>query len=85
MAGLTEGKVALITGAGSGIGRQTALAFAREGAQVVVSDIVAEGGEETVQQIMAGGGQATFVKVDVAQAGEVEALVNTAVENLRTY
>ena len=69
MAGLTEGKVALVTGAGSGIGRQTALAFAREGARVVVSDIVAEGGEETVQQISATGGQATFVKVDVAQAG----------------
>ena len=80
MAGLTEGKVALVTGAGSGIGRQTALAFAREGAQVVVSDIVVEGGEETVQQITAAGGQATFVKVDVAQAGQVKALVNTAVE-----
>ena len=51
MAGLVEGKVALVTGSGSGIGRQSALAFAREGAKVVVSDIVVEGGEETVRLI----------------------------------
>ena len=80
MAGLTEGKVVLVTGAGSGIGRATALVFAREGAKVVVSDIVVEGGQETVQQIEAAGGEAIFVKADVSQAADVETLVAKTVE-----
>ena len=80
MAGLTEGKVALVTGAGSGIGRATALVFAREGAKVVVADIVVEGGQETVQQIEVAGGEAIFVKADVSQAADVEALVTQTVE-----
>jgi NAD(P)-dependent dehydrogenase (short-subunit alcohol dehydrogenase family) len=74
-----HGKVALVTGGGSGIGRATALAFAREGAQVVVADVVVEGGEETVARIKHTGGAATFVKTDVARAAEVEALVAAAV------
>ena len=80
MAGLTEGKIVLVTGAGSGIGRATALVFAREGAKVVVADIVVEGGQETVQQIEAAGGEAIFVKADVSQAADVETLIAKTVE-----
>ncbi len=80
MAGRVDGKVALITGAGSGIGRATALAFAREGAKVVVADIVVEGAEETVGMIKKAGGEAICVKVDVSKAAEVEAMVKKTVE-----
>jgi NAD(P)-dependent dehydrogenase (short-subunit alcohol dehydrogenase family) len=76
MAGLVAGKVALVTGGGSGIRRAAVLAFVREGAKVVVSDIVVAGGEETVRMARAAGGEAIFVKADVAKAAEVEALVN---------
>jgi NAD(P)-dependent dehydrogenase (short-subunit alcohol dehydrogenase family) len=79
MAGWLTGKVALVTGAGSGIGRASALAFAREGAKVVVADVVVEGGEETIGMIKKTGGEAIFVKTDVAKAAEVEALISTAV------
>ena len=78
--GQLDGKVALITGAGSGIGRASALAFAREGAKVAVADIVVEGGEETVRMVKEAGGEAFFIKVDVANAAEVEAMVNAVVD-----
>ncbi len=80
MPGQFNTKVAVVTGAASGIGRATALAFAREGANVVVSDVAAQGGEETVRLIKEAGGEATFVRCDVSQAEEVKALVAKAVD-----
>ena len=77
-----SGKVAVVTGAASGIGRACALAFAKEGARVAVSDIEVGGGEETVSLIKAADGEALFCKCDVSQPAEVEALFKTL---LRAY
>lgn len=79
MPGYLDGKAALVTGAGSGIGRATALACAREGAKIIVADMGVEGGEATVSMIKNAGGEATFVPVNVTQAAEVEAMVAAAV------
>ena len=75
-----EGKVALITGGGSGIGRCTALSFVKAGAKVVVADVRVEAGQDTVKMIEEAAGEARFVKADVSQADEVEALVARTVE-----
>jgi NAD(P)-dependent dehydrogenase (short-subunit alcohol dehydrogenase family) len=69
-----EDKVVLVTGAGGGIGRGTALAFARAGARVVVADIAAAG-EETAALVRAAGGQAVFIRTDVTRADQVQAMV----------
>jgi NAD(P)-dependent dehydrogenase (short-subunit alcohol dehydrogenase family) len=74
-----EGKVALVTGASSGIGRAASIRFAAEGAQVVVSDVNEERSAEVVATITAAGGDATFVRADVAVASEVQALVEATV------
>ena len=73
------GKAVIVTGGGSGIGRATAIAFAREGGQVVVADIAEQDGRETVAAIQSGGGKATFAAVDVGKADSVNALVASTV------
>ena len=81
MAALMQGKVALITGGGSGIGRAASIAFARAGAKVVIGDVVPQGGERTVELIKDTGGEAIFVQTDVTVAQQVERLVKAAVES----
>src|SRR4026208_1690970 len=75
MSGLLEGKVALVTGGSSGIGRASARAFAREGARVMVADLAVQGGGETVHLIQDAGGEATFMQVDVTRAADITALI----------
>ena len=80
MADLTKGKVALITGAGSGIGRAAARIFAREGAKVAAADVNQASAEETVGLIRAASGEAFGLQADVSKAAEVEAMVAAVVE-----
>jgi len=75
-----KGKVALVTGAGRGLGRACAQIFAREGAKVIVATRTADNGEETVRLIRDAGGEAIFVRTDVAQSADVQRMVSTAVE-----
>ena len=77
--GKLEGKVAIVTGAASGIGRASALLFAEEGARVVVADWDAAKGEEVAREVKGKGGEAKFVKVDVSRAEDVQMMVNAAV------
>ena len=71
-------KVALITGAASGIGRETALLFAREGARIAVVDVDEAGGKETVRRVEADGGRAVFARADVSRAADCESMVAAA-------
>jgi NAD(P)-dependent dehydrogenase (short-subunit alcohol dehydrogenase family) len=72
-------KTVLVTGAGGGIGRAAALAFARAGARLVVSDRLVDAGQATATQVAAAGGEVVFVAADVTQAADVQALVASAV------
>ena len=80
MTTILKGKVALVTGGSSGIGRATTLAFAKAGSKVVVADIDTEGGNETVRMVKELDGEATFVKADVSKAAEVKALIDKVVQ-----
>ena len=75
-----EGKVALVTGSGSGIGHASAMAFAAQGATVAVADVKHENGERTVEAIKASGGEASFFPVDVASEASVNQLIADVVE-----
>ena len=78
--GRFAGKVGFVTGAGSGIGRATALAFAREGAHVVVADISEQGGHETARVIEDLGGHALTIRCDVTRSEDVKAALDQAVD-----
>ena len=80
MASQFDGKVALVTGGSAGIGKATALQFAREGARVVIAARRVDAGEQTVSEIRDAGGQAIFVRTDVSRIEDVKNMVRTAVE-----
>ena len=78
--GMHDGRVALVTGAGSGIGRASALTFAREGAKVVVADLDGAGAKATAERIEAGGGQALALQVDVTNEAQVADMIRRTVD-----
>lgn len=80
MAGLVDGKVALVTGAASGIGLATAIAFGREGAQVLLCDLAEKRAGDAVAAVEKAGGQARFLRTDVTREDDVAAAVRTAVD-----
>jgi NAD(P)-dependent dehydrogenase (short-subunit alcohol dehydrogenase family) len=74
------GKVALVTGGGSGIGRASALAFAKKGAKVVIADVAVEGGQDTMYMIKDINGEAIFIKTDISKALEVKTLIKKTID-----
>lgn len=80
MRGMLDGRIALVTGAASGIGRASALLFSTEGARLILSDVDVKGGEETLKLLEIGGGKGIFVPADVAQREQVNEMVKRGVE-----
>lgn len=78
--GRLDGKVAVITGAASGMGRATALRFAKEGAAVVVADLNSQDGEAVISEIAAGGGRAVFQRTDVTSEAAIQSMIDRAVK-----
>jgi len=79
--GLLKDKVAIVTGGGSGMGRETAVLFAKEGAKVAVADIIVQAGEETVHMIKDIAGEAIFIKTDVSKSEQVQKMVQKTVKS----
>ena len=80
MAGQLQGKIALVTGGGSGIGRATSLRLAREGAKIMIADYVPDSAERTVKMIKEAGGEASCLAADVSVTKQVEAMIAKTVE-----
>lgn len=78
--GKLDGKVAIITGGSSGFGKASALLFAKEGAKVVIADVMEDNGKATAEEIKKAGGEATFVKTDVTKESDAKNMVATAVK-----
>jgi len=81
--GKLDGRVALITGSGSGMGRASALLFAKEGAKVGVVDYAPAGGQETVKMIESNGGDAIFIEGDVSKSADVQRMIRTTMDAYR--
>lgn len=79
MKGMLDGKIALVTGGAQGIGRASCLLFAREGAKVVLADVIDDNGRETAKMIKDAGGEALFQKTDISKEEDVKALIDKAV------
>ena len=79
--GRLNGKVAIVTGGGAGLGQTTAVIFAKEGAKVVVADCSVEGGQQTVEMIREEGGEAAFVKTDVSKPDDIKNMIATTTKS----